>query len=156
MSTTTIDPLTTERHPVNRNRTRARSAAAHFPASRRSPHDARVFLTDQLDTWGCPERRDVAVLLVSELVTNGVLHAGTPVGVAAGYDGDTLAVAVTDGAPGGITGGPWPERHPRGAPSGRGLRIVDALADAWGVSVHDQGKTVWFELGPGAGGGPPD
>lgn len=152
MSTTTTEPLTTERSAVTRNRTRSRSAAAHFPADRQSPHRARAFLTEQLGTWGCTERRDVAVLLVSELVTNGVLHAGTPVGVAAGFDGDTLAVAVTDGVPGGIDGGPWPDRHPRGAPSGRGLRIVDSLADDWGVSVHDQGKTVWFELGPAASG----
>ncbi|HMQ28124.1 MAG TPA: hypothetical protein PKA98_19200, partial [Acidimicrobiales bacterium] len=75
MSTTTTDPLTTERHPVNRNRARARGAAAHFPASRQSPHAARVFLAGHLEAWGCAERRDVAFLLVSELVTNGVLHA---------------------------------------------------------------------------------
>ena len=138
MSTiTTTDP----RH-------QARSAAATFPADRESPARARAFLADRLAAWDCAGAGEVALLLLSELVTNGVLHAGTPVGVAAGYDGRTVAVAVTDGVPGGITPGPWPVSHPRGAPSGRGLRIVDALADDWGVSVHDRGKTVWFELDP--------
>ncbi len=132
----------------------ARTAWATFPADRRSPGAARGFLCEQLAAWGHPEiaetseAGEVALLLVSELVTNGVLHAGTAVGVAVGYDGDSLAVAVTDGVPGGIEPGPWSTPQHRGAPSGRGLRIVDALADDWGVSVHDQGKTVWFELSP--------
>ncbi len=132
----------------------AYTAWVSFPADRRSPGAARSFLREHLVRWGCAglgdgEVGDVALLLVSELVTNGVLHAGTPVGVAVGYDGDTLAVAVTDGVPDGIHPGPsWSTRQSRGAPSGRGLRIVHALADDWGVSVHDQGKTVWFELSP--------
>lgn len=132
----------------------ARTAWATFPADRRSPGAARGFIAGQLGAWGHDEIAEtsavgeVALLLVSELVTNGVLHAGTAVGVAVGYDGDTLAVAVTDGVPDGIDAGPWSTPQSRGAPSGRGLRIVDALADDWGVSVHDRGKTVWFELDP--------
>lgn len=127
------------------------TAWASFPADRRSPGAARHFVREQLDGWDCAEGEvgEITLLLVSELVTNGVLHAGTAVGVAVGYDGGTLAVAVTDGVPDGIEPGPWSTPQARGAPSGRGLRIVDALADDWGVSVHDQGKTVWFELSPG-------
>ncbi|MCB9372364.1 MAG: ATP-binding protein [Microthrixaceae bacterium] len=137
-----LSPTATSHHPGPPSD----RAAATFPADRRSPGRARRFVLAQLREWRCEEAADVVALLVSELVTNGVLHAGTPVGVAVGIEGGQLVVAVSDGVPDGVDPGPAPAVPSRGAPSGRGLRIVAALADRWGASVHDTGKTVWFEV----------
>jgi anti-sigma regulatory factor (Ser/Thr protein kinase) len=126
-------------------------ASAHFPPERHSPRDARGFVAAYLDEWHCAAAGDVALLLVSELVTNAVLHAQTETEVEVGRFDDTVRIAVSDGVPAGID--PEAGRHPSrvGAPSGRGLRIVDGLADRWGVSTSDVGKTVWFEVQvPGA------
>lgn len=129
----------------HRQPARPSSVATTLPVDRQSPRRARRFVAEHLAAWGCAQVEEVATLLVSELVTNGVTHAATPVALAVGCDGETVAVAVTDGVAGGIDpGGHGPAR--RGAPCGRGLRIVDALAERWGVSVHEGGKTIWFEV----------
>lgn len=125
------------------------TAATTLPAERESPFRARRFVAEHLTDWGCDDVEEVATLLVSELVTNGVTHAATPVGLAVGCDGTTIAVAVTDGVPGGVEPGSTVGGCRRGAPSGRGLHIVEALAARWGVSVHDTGKTIWFEVAAG-------
>lgn len=139
MSATRTSP-TRRRPPV------PASAATTLPAERQSPHRARRFVADHLEDWGCAHATEVTTLLVSELVTNGVTHAATPVGLAVGCDGSVVAVAVTDGMPDGVDATVSPQPWRRAAPSGRGLQIVDALALRWGVAVHDTGKTVWFEV----------
>lgn len=121
-------------------------ATARFPADRHSPHDARSFVDDHLRQWQCVAARDTALLLVSELVTNVVFHAHTDAEVEVGRFDDTVRVAVSDGVPAGIDPDAARDPHRVGAPSGRGLRIVEAMSDRWGVSVHDLGKTVWFEV----------
>lgn len=118
-----------------------------MPPDRLSPRRARRFVAEHLVAWGCAEAVEVTTLLVSELVTNGATHAATPVALAVGCDGDTVAVAVTDGMTGGIAvDGPHGHQQRRGAPSGRGLHIVEVLSDRWGVSRHEGGKTIWFEV----------
>jgi anti-sigma regulatory factor (Ser/Thr protein kinase) len=89
---------------------------------------------------------DLPVLLVSELVTNAILHAEPPVTLRAETDGQRLRVEVHDGtsAPpvlqaAGSPGTSPPER-------GRGLFLVASLADRWGWDDHAEGKAVWFEL----------
>ena len=79
--------------------------------------------------------------MVSELATNSVRHAGTPYRVAVVRTGDTLRVEVSDSG-----GGRAHVRNPGPRdPHGRGLQIVSALADAWGVEEADTtGKTTWF------------
>jgi PAS domain S-box-containing protein len=89
-------------------------------------------------------------LMLSELATNAVQHAATEFEVAItlgalaeGTDGARwVRVAVSDEAP----GYPAPEEPAADAPRGRGLLIVESLADAWGVEVQRgrPGKTVWF------------
>ncbi|HET6910892.1 MAG TPA: ATP-binding protein [Mycobacteriales bacterium] len=106
---------------------------------------ARAFLADHLD--GLPaESADAATLCASELVTNGVLHARTPLvfGVTTGRD--WLLVTVADRA----EGEPCPPPPDNERPSGRGLVLVDALATHWGVQEKDDGKTVWFTVPRGA------
>lgn len=116
---------------------------------------ARRFVRDMLQTWAVPSAGDEsrgliddAVLLTSELVTNAVMHAGTPVQVTCRLADRWFEVVVTDGYPAGLI----PERrHKRRVPaertSGRGLSLPAALASAWGVSYGRTAKAVWFRLG---------
>lgn len=89
---------------------------------------------------------DVAVLLVSELVTNAILHGRGPLELRARPSGSALRVEVHDA-------------DPRTPPTlsadleptddgGRGLHLVDILADRWGWAESADGKVVWFELDP--------
>lgn len=85
---------------------------------------------------------DTVVLLVSELATNCVVHAGTGFELRLERTAGVVRVEVTDQG----VGMPAP-RHPRPLePSGRGLQIVDMLATTWGVRQEQGGRghTVWF------------
>ncbi|WP_037680436.1 ATP-binding protein [Streptomyces griseus] len=107
---------------------------------------ARLLVTEQLRSWGLPS--DPAAHVVAELAANAVTHGRVP-----GRDfrllvyvvGDTLRIEVTD------TRGdrrPQPRRLPSAdAETGRGLVLVEALADRWGVlEGPSPRKTVWAEL----------
>lgn len=86
-----------------------------------------------------------AELLTSELVTNLVVHVGAPGELVVRMQGDNVRIEVTDHR----AGVPVLPGRPATATGGRGLAIVDAVSDAWGVDRRtDDGKTVWFELGP--------
>jgi anti-sigma regulatory factor (Ser/Thr protein kinase) len=85
---------------------------------------------------------EAAGLLTSELVTNAIRHAGTPVELLARV-ARGLRVEVTDGRP----DVPLAPRDASGfSVSGRGLHLVDELASRWGVERDGATKTVWFEL----------
>jgi anti-sigma regulatory factor (Ser/Thr protein kinase) len=93
----------------------------------------------------CPVDADVLAVLTSELVANAVTAADATVTVSVTEVDDRLRVEVLDHGFG------LPElQYPRpfDAGGGRGLLIVDDLADAWGVQQFLPGKIVWFELGP--------
>lgn len=91
-----------------------------------------------------PPVRDDAVLLVSELMSNAVRHGGSWVRLELTVGDDVFTVAVHDDGP----GMPIMRNGTRDASlgSGRGLQIVDKIADEWGVDVDRAGKTVWFQL----------
>ncbi len=111
----------------------------------RSPRAARAFVRRTLEAWRLQRPLDTAVLLVSELVTNAVTHAGSDVRVVLRLTEHTARVEVADQA---NTPPPLPQRnHNAAAGSGRGLRMVSSLARRWGT-YHESagGKTVWFEL----------
>jgi anti-sigma regulatory factor (Ser/Thr protein kinase) len=119
-------------------------ASAVLPPDASSATIARHFAERQLREWGLMGLADRARLLVSELVINAVTHAGTEARLILRSDGRTLRVEVSDLSPElPLVGGYLPRM-----PSGRGLRIVDELADEWGVEQRPEGKTVWFELVP--------
>ena len=85
---------------------------------------------------------DAAGLLTSELVTNAIRHAGTPVGLLVRLDAG-LRVEVSDGRPEMAVSAGVPSGS---SVSGRGLQLVDELASRWGVERDTDRKTVWFEL----------
>ncbi len=87
---------------------------------------------------------DAAGLLVSELVTNAVVHARTDVTLHVMIRHGVLRIEVTDGSP--VV--PTPRRPSGLAGTGRGLQLVDRLANRWGVQKSRGGKTIWFELSP--------
>jgi anti-anti-sigma factor len=109
-----------------------------------APAAARLYVRDVLQYWRLAlpgqEVIDRAELLVHELVTNAVVHARTPLRLRLELRGDLLHLAVYDGSP----GLPRPVTdHPAGA-GGRGLRLVERLATAWGVHQRPgDGKVVW-------------
>jgi anti-sigma regulatory factor (Ser/Thr protein kinase) len=119
-------------------------ARVSFGADLESTTAARRFAERTMTDWSVDESRyETARLLVSELVANAVTHAETEVVVQLDLSDERLRVEVQDGSGGQPRAGqPRPED-----PSGRGLMIVEALADRWGVEASPPGKIVWFELG---------
>lgn len=120
-----------------------------LPHSLAAPGLARRHLLQRVDGWPA-DVLDLAVLLTSELVSNAVVHGHSPVELLVSHDGHRIRVEVADGLP-----GPLPQAPDRPAgdrTSGRGLVIVDQLADRWGCRPRENpaGKVVWFELSHGA------
>ena len=147
---------------------------AHFALEPdpRSARLARALLRTCLADWSLSALEDDAAIAVSELVTNGVTHAGTALVLAIECDDHWLELSVADGSP-------WPvqPRPPRSDAAGdlavvveverdlgqelddrdarldvgasgtlaggRGLLLVEAVADEWGVTPSSAGKTVW-------------
>jgi anti-sigma regulatory factor (Ser/Thr protein kinase) len=87
---------------------------------------------------------DIVTLLTSELVTNAILHARTPVQLGIVVDVDRALVAVADRAP--AEAALRAEEWSRDRPGGRGLALVAEMSDDWGTSTYVGGKTVWFVL----------
>ncbi|HEY1828710.1 MAG TPA: SpoIIE family protein phosphatase [Acidimicrobiales bacterium] len=88
------------------------------------------------------EAAECAALLTSELVTNAVLHAGTPLSVTLHVMADRIRVDVADGNP--VL--PSVKDYGAEAATGRGLTLFNTLASDWGIQPVDGGKIVWFEL----------
>ncbi|MER5490071.1 SpoIIE family protein phosphatase [Streptomyces sp. NPDC002490] len=110
---------------------------------------ARQQLRELLHDWTDREQVDSAVLMVSEMVTNVLVHTDGDAVLAAEVTGEpgrrALRVEVTD------TSDDLPHRREPGelASSGRGLVLMELLADTWGVEPRGEGKTIWFELSEG-------
>ncbi len=105
---------------------------------------ARRFVSAALAAGPFEQRTDDAILVVSEMVTNALLHAEPPVTVNIVQLEEHLRIEVRDGAH-----RPLLVEAPANDDSmtGRGLAVVDALAVRWGVDPEPQGKMVWAELG---------
>ncbi len=90
-----------------------------------------------------PESAQVALLLLSELATNSVVHARSDFTVTVLVGEDCLRVGVADGDP----RLPVMRRYGRDAVTGRGMQLVDGQSSRWGIDERPgDGKTVWFEL----------
>jgi anti-sigma regulatory factor (Ser/Thr protein kinase) len=107
------------------------------------PRAARAFLSDALVAWDQERHADLAALLVSELVTNAIVHGHSDVRLRVTMLDSTIRVEVNDHsveAPRLLASNPT-------EPGGYGLPLVDTLADEWGYELVDgDGKRVWFEL----------
>jgi anti-sigma regulatory factor (Ser/Thr protein kinase) len=104
--------------------------------------EARRFTVDTLRRWGRDDLTTSGALLVTELVTNAILHARTMVRVILERGADSVRVEVRDGSP--IR--PALRNHGLDATTGRGLALVSQLSDSWGVDVDGAGKVVWAQL----------
>jgi anti-sigma regulatory factor (Ser/Thr protein kinase) len=105
---------------------------------------ARGFVRDVLSDHPEPVT-DAAELMASELTANAVRHARTDFELAIRSD-SLIRVEVSDCGP----GEPTLLSPSREEVAGRGLQIVQALSDEWGVNRAEGGKTVWFTLKPAA------
>jgi hypothetical protein len=138
------------RAALDRRPVRVRRSAG-MPAAPASLAWARSTVRHACADWELePEVRDAAVLVATELVTNAVVHAGTPSVLSIGLDGSGLHVAVRDEARGSVATTPT-----AGIDGGHGLRVVAGLSRCWGVDEHRDGKTVWAVLGLRSPSGPP-
>lgn len=118
---------------------------ATLPAARRSPGVARQVARDALISWQLTHLTDTAILLISELVTNAVLHAsngGSGLALQLEVQGTWLRIEVHDSD----LRGPQPRTPAWFDESGFGFVLVEALADRWGVRETPAGKAVWAEL----------
>ena len=120
----------------------AKTLSRTFEPAPTSVSEARRFAREVLADWGLDDLLDDVVLLTSELVTNAVTHAGTPMTVAVVREEDRLRIDVFDQHPTrvlpvGVNARPGAGEH------GRGLLITSALATAWGVEYRRDHKRVW-------------
>ncbi|WNI18536.1 ATP-binding protein [Streptomyces sp. ITFR-21] len=116
--------------------------------------ETRGLLRDHLRRWGVPALSDTVELLATELLTNALQHTGggaVLTAILTPAPGHRLRVEVRDSvarrprtpAPGAVERAVASGEH---GTSGRGLILVEALADSWGAQAQGSGKVVWFEL----------
>jgi anti-sigma regulatory factor (Ser/Thr protein kinase) len=122
----------------------------HFRCLPESVTAARHFVRASLADRPA-EIAEIAELLACELATNCVRHARTDFDVVVLSDDERIRIEVRDSGRGGPVLGP-PVTNEQ---SGRGLRIVQDMSEAWGIVPSRRGKTVWFTLAVKAGAGLP-
>jgi anti-sigma regulatory factor (Ser/Thr protein kinase) len=111
-----------------------------LPAEPSSAREARTALSEVMVAEGFEARVYDAELAVSEVVTNAVLHGREPIRLRIVIEGEGIRVQVHDGSP----VSPAFSMIDPTAVTGRGLMLVSAVADCWGVDPDETGKTVWF------------
>lgn len=111
-----------------------------------SPAQARRLTRARLTGWSvCEDTCDTAALVVSELVTNAIVHTASDIVVCELHDGDDLVrIAVRDQGCSPDEPHPSPQRPEE--EHGRGLLLVEALCHAWGAQEHGLGLLVWADL----------
>ncbi|MFJ3302253.1 SpoIIE family protein phosphatase [Streptomyces sp. NPDC086549] len=139
--------------PAHRGTGERTEVRTTLPGSPLAPGSARALVRAALSDWtdlglvGSDRLADDAMVAVSELVTNAVVHAGTEVELICHLeDTGALVVEVTDHHPSRA-----PREHAAEVPHetpeyGRGLRLVASLAESWGVTYRTGAKTVWARL----------
>ena len=103
---------------------------------------ARTLTRDYLQSVCPPEAIEIAALLITELVTNAVLHARTPIVVVIESSPGTVFLAVNDEA----ATEPIARDYAIDAATGRGIKLVRELSTRWGVDRSGDGKRVWCEI----------
>jgi anti-sigma regulatory factor (Ser/Thr protein kinase) len=118
-------------------------ARRKFDATEESVGQGRRFVLETIADLP-DELQDAVSLMVSELATNALVHATSGFEIDIDRSDASLIISLTDRG----TGTPAVQSPASSEPHGRGLRIVEALSDRWGIrpSTPDAGKTVWFQL----------
>jgi hypothetical protein len=98
--------------------------------------------------WRVAHAASTAGLVAGELAINAVTHARSAPQLTISLEGPTVTVGVRDQLPGPA---PRPQLRPVDRSGGWGLLMVAALATRWGVTAHDDGKTVWASVSTGEG-----
>jgi anti-sigma regulatory factor (Ser/Thr protein kinase) len=122
---------------------RGTEARTHFSSHPTSAAAARRFVREVLGSWMVKvEDSDAVLLCTDELVTNAIIHVASDIDVVVRCGDGVVRVEVHD------AGRRPPLRRipPLDADSGRGLLLVEAMSERWGVSPTDSGKAVWFEV----------
>ncbi|MGY1801878.1 ATP-binding protein [Blastococcus sp. SYSU D00922] len=124
----------------------SRTASVDLPPTAASVPAARHLVLELLRVWDVPHDREDAALLVTELVSNVVDHVGGEANLSLELEvsDDWLRIAVADGS----SVRPVVRELSTERSRGRGMRMVQAIADRWGAEDHRGGKRVWFELRP--------
>jgi anti-sigma regulatory factor (Ser/Thr protein kinase) len=129
--------------PADERRRTSTEVERSFPAELEAPGEARRFVAEILDEVGATNRTDDVEVLVSELATNAVVHTQAAFKVGVSVDERLVRLWVSDRSQ------ILPTRSTRAVSpqgSGRGLELVDAMADHWGIEMTPEGKVVWVEL----------
>ena len=108
---------------------------------------ARGHVRSRLLAWGLDDLVDPVLLLTSEVVTNALLHSGTRLVLTVARDGAGVRVEVADGS----AVPPVQRRHSTSASTGRGVQLLEAVADEWGWTATSTGKLVWYRVLTDAG-----
>lgn len=138
-----------------RQATVCRVRTRDFPPVAASVPDARRWVSALLDHWELADEFDAVALLTSELVTNAVIHARSPLVVTVTVADSVLEIGVGDQDPRAPRVPDYASRDGTSAVGagadlgwlqigGRGLRLVDAYASEWGIATVATGKQVWF------------
>ena len=117
-------------------------ASTSLPGLPGSVPTARRWARSTLASWGHPDAGWSAAQIVSELATNVTLHARSSFTVTVTADQGRIRLEVEDESPGSLQA----RHYGPTSTTGRGLHIVASLAVDWGVTVRDDGKTVWALL----------
>ncbi len=136
------DEITARRLLDQRPRVVVRHLDLEQPRS--SAHRARTVVRAACADWQLDQIRDDAMIVVSELVTNAVLHAGTACRLTLRYDAFGLTIAVRDYRPDRVPEPPPVDPEPPQRLSG--LFVVAALTQEWGIMPRTDDKTVWALL----------
>ncbi len=118
------------------------TSRARSPGSREDTRAARGFALGMLEPWRGEQLAADAALVVTELATNAVLHAGSAFSVSLALSSGAIRISVGDTLPLGPTGGD----KQLAATAGHGLGVIAAMATRWGVESAPSGKAVWAEL----------
>ena len=118
------------------------TASLKLPPEPSSVPAGRRFVAQVLTDWGLPGVADTAALLTSELLTNSVLHARTPIVLTLRRVPGSVEVVVRDAS----SVAPRQRKHALDGTTGRGLELLNRLALAWDVTIDGEGKSIRFTL----------
>lgn len=125
----------------------SRSRSKELRAGPRTPQEARLFLSEALQSFEVEVDKDAAHLLTSEIASNAVRHGKEPIDVSVSVEEEGLRVSIFDRGSGFNPDElSFDQSLSADTEGGRGLQLVQLLSSEWGVRRRDEGTEVWFRL----------